>query len=110
MAIKKHERDALRELRTEIRLHPAGDFSIEQLSRRLSMDRNKLCSGFKKLYSKSIHQFVIRSRMKMAKRLLKHSELPIKAISVECGYRNVKNFHTAFKRIVGKTPLQYKRT
>jgi AraC family transcriptional regulator, arabinose operon regulatory protein len=106
----KQEKEALKSLKLRIENFPAKRYSIADLSVELSMNRNKLYAGIKKLCFKTIHQFIVQQRIKSAKQLLRETEMPIKAIAIECGYQNVKNFHTAFKKWTGKTPSEYQKT
>jgi AraC-like DNA-binding protein len=107
-SLRKQEKEALQKLKTKIGQNPGGSYKISELSADLSMDRNKLYYGFKKVCSRTIHQFIISQRIKLAKRLLRNTEKPIKAIASDCGYKDVKNFHTAFKKATRTTPLAYR--
>lgn len=87
--------------------NPAGQYSIQALSKKEGVNRSKLAFVFKKVCGKSIHQYIIYIRMEKAKAMLADSEMPIKAIAMECGYKDSKNFSTAFKKFTGKTPAAY---
>lgn len=40
--------------------------------------------------------------------MLRLTNMPLKAISLKLGFDDASNFVKFFKRIVGKTPLQYR--
>ena len=47
-------------------------------------------------------------RMMLAEEYLLNTELPISKIAVLLGYREISNFHRAFLKGVGKTPMTYR--
>jgi len=107
--ISKYDKECLELAKEIIEANPAEGHSIESLTIKAGISRTKLSYGFKKIFSKSIHQFIISARMEEAKRMLNESDEPIKAIAILCGYRNAQNFLTAFKKYTGSTPTQYKK-
>ena len=48
-------------------------------------------------------------RMLLARRALRGRDLPITALATELGYASDSAFSTAFKRVVGESPLRYRR-
>jgi transcriptional regulator GlxA family with amidase domain len=48
-------------------------------------------------------------RIEHAKHLLETSSLPVEEISAEAGYSDTSFFRRLFKRLVGITPLSYRR-
>ena len=107
--ISNYDRECLEEVKKSIELTPEQEHSIEMLSLKAGIGRTKLIYGFKNLYGQSIHQYIIYARMEKAKVMLRDSDKPIKAISKLSGYRDVKNFLTAFKKYTGQTPAQYQK-
>ena len=105
--ISRWDRNVILRIKEMIDLKPAGQYSIQSLSTKEGINRTKLAFVFKKEFGKSIHQYVIYMRMEKAKKMLTDPDIPIKAIAVECGYKNPKNFSTAFKKFTGKTPANY---
>jgi AraC-like DNA-binding protein len=109
IAVRANDQHKLEELKSIIESNPGADYSIGSLSLRSGINRTKLSYGFKKLFGASLHQFIIAERIAKAKSLLAGSDQPIKAIARDCGYKNVKNFLTAFKKQTGKTASQYQK-
>lgn len=68
----------------------------------------KLKVGFKQFYGVSIYHYFLQRRMERAKQLLSASDLPVKVIALECGFRNCQHFITTFKKWVGVTPGGYR--
>ena len=56
-----------------------------------------------------VHALLVDSRIVIeAKKMLRLTNMPLKAISLKLGFDDASNFVKFFKRIVGKTPLQYR--
>ena len=64
---------------------------------------------FKKSTGMTIHQAVIGEKMKVAKRLLRETELSVKEIAEESGFSDRSQFCTVFKKHTGITPLEYRQ-
>ena len=88
---------------------PEGKYSIKKLSRQEGISRIKLTYGFRDMFGISIHRFIINTRMEKAKELLHTTNLPVKAIAVQCGYKSTQHFITAFKKYSGQPPALYKK-
>ncbi|MCY4044011.1 MAG: AraC family transcriptional regulator [Cellvibrionales bacterium] len=50
-----------------------------------------------------------KKRMHQAQRLLVTTELSVQEIAFRVGYLDANNFSTAFKQVIGSSPVQYKR-
>ena len=56
----------------------------------------------------SPHEYLLRTRISMAKYLLRGSGLSVKVIAFRCGFAGESSFCTAFKRLEGVTPAGYR--
>lgn len=56
------------------------------------------------------YTFLTLCRLKQAKKLLLESNASVGEIACIVGYPDVKNFIAAFKKHVGVTPLQFRKT
>ncbi|QGQ95228.1 AraC family transcriptional regulator [Paenibacillus psychroresistens] len=65
---------------------------------------------FKNYFGVSPMQYVINKRLDKARRLLRYTELPISTITLECGFSNIAQFCTMFKREIGETPKGYRNS
>ncbi len=68
------------------------------------------CRAFKKEFSMSFKQYVLKIKIQHAKELCAETEKTISEIYEECGYNNNRTFFADFKKIVGMTPLQYRKS
>lgn len=64
---------------------------------------------FKKETGMSLIDYITDKRIKIAKDLLKHTDLPIHVISEKVGYENYSYFTKLFKKVTKKTPRDYRR-
>ena len=77
---------------------------ITHLSKSYFMDRFKQAAGVGAV------EYLIQLRIKKACELLVNTEKTTAEIAFECGFRNLSNYNRQFKRIVGCTPNEYRRT
>jgi len=55
------------------------------------------------------HQYVVRSRLRHAARLLSESALPITGIALDVGFNDLSNFVNAFRRAAGVSPRRFRQ-
>ena len=80
--------------------------SMDDIARRLGLSRRTFSSLFRRIHGRSWLQEVHSERIKHAEMLLTTSNLPVKAVAFECGYRDVSHFYRWFVVRTGLTPLQ----
>lgn len=83
---------------------------IEQLARQVGVSRSYLYKIFISHSGKSIQQYLMDLRLNAAMNLLTKSERDITEIAYSCGFTDSPAFCRQFRRAVGLTPLQYRRT
>lgn len=64
---------------------------------------------FHKIYGVTIQQFIINLRIEYAKKLINKTDYSITEIALECGFSSSSNFYSQFTKLVGASPLQYKK-
>jgi AraC-like DNA-binding protein len=62
---------------------------------------------FKKETGCTLHQYIMRIRIKHAEKMLRSGEFKVAEIAKRCGYSDVFYFDKQFKMIMGKTPSSY---
>jgi LacI family transcriptional regulator len=75
-----------------------------KLSRRV-MDKR-----FRATIGRTPHQEIVRLRLERVKRMLLETELPLAEIAVRCGFENPEYMPVVFRREIGQTPSQYRRS
>ena len=84
------------------------DFSVQQLSEEMAMDRTGLYRRMQALDLGTPSTYIKRIRMEVAARLLCETELPINEIALRTGFSNPKYFSITFKQTFGKSPKDYR--
>jgi len=64
---------------------------------------------FKKELGCTIPEYILQERMKLAKQLLAHSELPVSAVAMATGYSNFSHFAKLFKQQTGLSPVEFRQ-
>lgn len=55
------------------------------------------------------HQYLVRSRLRKAARLLAEAERPVTEIALDVGFADLSNFVRSFRRAAGVSPLAFRR-
>lgn len=92
---------------TEQAVHPP---TIEELSKKVFLNQQKLKAGFAKHYHMTIGEYTSSLRMAMAAGLLSATDLSVSEIAKRTGYRYSGNFSKKFKSYYGVSPLEYRRS
>ncbi len=81
--------------------------TIEVLSKRSGVNRQKLKKGFKIVFGKTINEYLRNERLKRAKQLLAQGQPVIKEVASQVGYENASYFARRFKEQFGVYPNEY---
>lgn len=92
-----------------IRHHFCENITLEELAKIYGTSQSYFTRAYKAVYHKPPMQSVRQLRHERARLLLEATEKKIYDISRECGFDNCDYFCAAFKKIEGKTPVQYRR-
>jgi AraC-like DNA-binding protein len=98
-------------LTTPMYLEP--NLTMPQLADALSVSPNYLSQTLNSIYEMSFFDFINIQRIDFAKKQLLDSALSQKSvaeIAIDSAFNSRSAFYSAFKKHVGKTPLQYKKT
>lgn len=85
-----------------------ADLSLNALSTLNNVSAGYLSTLFKNETGQTLTEFVNRRRVKMAKKLLKTTNLQVQTIAQHCGILDVQYFTKLFKKYEGKTPKEYR--
>ena len=99
----KDKRLAL-ELEVFIRLHLKEDLTIDALTGYFQVSGFTLQRVCRKVFHRSVHQFILDKRLEIAYTLIKDNKLPIKQIVSETGFKSVTTFTKEFHRKYNVTP------
>lgn len=82
-------------------------FTLEQLGKKFGLSAGYICSLFAKNFNTTLTCFVTETRMNHAAALIKTSNLSLKQVAYECGYKDYFYFNKVFKSYYGMAPSQY---
>ena len=82
---------------------------VGQVSRILGTSERTLHREFMRDVGMSPKAFQLKIRMEAAARLLESSTRPLKQIALEVGFADSPAFHRAFRKSMGRTPLEWRR-
>lgn len=82
---------------------------LDELARLCGISQSHLMRTFKASTGWPIHKYIAADRLGAAKRLLLEDDLNSKEISSRLGFRSPAYFATAFRRMTGKTPTEFRR-
>ena len=83
------------------------DISLKKIALNFGISESKLKTTFKKIFSRTIFEYIRDLRFKYAEKLIKDNELSILEIAYEVGYSNPSHFSQAFKDRYGVLPKAY---
>ena len=85
------------------------DYSIASLAARVGVSRMTLNRLFRNYLSTTPLAYWMKVKMEYACQLLQNSNVPIKEISAELGFRNQLYFSTVFRRHIGVSPSEFRQ-
>ncbi|KAE9628273.1 helix-turn-helix domain-containing protein [Parasedimentitalea maritima] len=88
---------------------PGGDHSLETLAEQAGMSRSTLAQRFSDAYGSGPMELLRELRMQRAADLLAQSDMPVKRISAEVGFKSRTAFSRAFEATTGQSPRSYRR-
>ena len=89
--------------------HITEDITVESVCSNIYMSKYHFCRLFKEKIGLTVMEYVLKTRVMMAKDLLWCSDKSVTEISADCGFRSISYFSRAFKNETGMTPMQYKK-
>ena len=102
--------DWLERVLTRLDRAPSHNIDYRAMAKHLGMSVSTLRRKFQQATGISIHNYVIDSRVALAREQLQHTSLPIKVISEQLGYRDVYFFSRQFKQHVGLAPAAFRNS
>ncbi|PLT44709.1 Two-component response regulator yesN [Paenibacillus pasadenensis] len=98
--------DAIRFIEDNVRT----PLTLREVAEHVHLNPSYFSSLFKDKTGMTFSQFVARSKLQAAKKLLYSTGLPVGEIAEQVGYQTAKYFITLFKDYEGMTPSQYRRS
>ena len=87
---------------------PAAPHSVETLAARAGMSRASFADHFSRAFQQGPMDFVQKTRLRVAARLLTTTDLPLKVVAQSVGYAGATPFSRAFRGAYGVDPTSYR--
>ncbi|MEG2380142.1 MAG: response regulator [Oscillospiraceae bacterium] len=81
---------------------------LNELAKQFDCNSNYCCGLFKKIFNLSFSEYVLKTRMKEAARLLTKTDTSITDIALKIGYDDYYYFNRMFKKFYNIPPRQYR--
>lgn len=89
--------------------HPEKPWGLHDLARATAMSRTSFAQRFRQAAGIPPLTYLAQWRMLLAQRALRDGDVQIASLAPGLGYASESAFSTAFKRVVGESPLRYRR-
>lgn len=93
-----------------IKTHYDEPITLDALAQYLGLNKSYFCTIFKKATKDSFCNYTNKVRVEESKKLLRNSNASILDIALAVGFSSASYFNTIFKKIEGKTPLDYRKS
>lgn len=91
-----------------VREHYEADLTLEDVASAVHISPYYLSHLFSEELGITFVEFLTRTRVEAAKKLLADPRLTIQQIARKCGYSDASYFTKVFKKVEGRTPTQYR--
>ena len=104
------ENSHIRAVKSYLRDKLCEPITLDDIAAEVHLVPQYICSLFKKETSMTITEYLTRERIDLAKRLILMKADSLTKISTDCGFTDYNYFSRTFKRLVGITASEYKKT
>ena len=87
-----------------------SSYTLDELSEKFDIPLTSMKNCFKGIYGTSIYSYIRAYRMQTAAYMLRTTNQSITTIASNVGYSNPSKFSAAFKKIMGMSPIKYRKT
>ena len=98
----------LRTVTAWARRHFREEAKLSSLASELSVSPNHLGKVFRNATGITFSDYITGLRLNRACHLLSKTDLPVKVVALDSGFRSVEYFHTVFRAHLGRTPAEYR--
>lgn len=98
----------LRTVTAWARRHFREEAKLSALASELSVSPNHLGKVFRNTTGIAFSDYITGLRLNRACHLLSKTDLPVKVVALDSGFRSVEYFHTVFRAHLGRTPAEYR--
>jgi AraC family transcriptional regulator len=88
----------------------SGCIRVEDLARVVGLSRSYFCHAFKGRFGSSVHLYITRRRIEIARQLMLTTAFSLSDIALSCGMSDQAHFTKVFRRIMGETPSRWRQS
>jgi len=93
-----------------IDFHYMEPLNLEGLAVRFSINKNYLSSRFHKEVGITVTDYINNTRIRRAEELLGKTAVGMQEVAEQCGFADANYFARIFRKIIGKTPNEYRKS
>lgn len=83
--------------------------SIADLAAHSSLSERQFRRQFHEIFEMSPQEFILKTRIQAACKVLKQGDAPISDVAINCGFCDQSSFTHQFRKYLGITPLQFRK-
>jgi len=106
--VVKESESVVQIIQRYVTAHIDQELSRDMLAEQVFLNPDHLSRLFKKETGYSLSDYVLMERIKLAKELLKQTDIPISVVAVSVGYSNFSHFSKIFKKYINCGPKEYR--
>jgi AraC-like DNA-binding protein len=91
-----------------VKSYPDRDYSLVDLAEEAGLSLSRFKANFKAQMGLAPHEFVIRCKIDLAKKLLLDERKSVTDTAMELGFSSSQYFATVFKRFTHQTPIEFR--
>jgi transcriptional regulator GlxA family with amidase domain len=106
---KDHEDVEVKKAQEFIEEHYTDKLTVDELAKMFYIGRRTFERRFKKATTNTVIEYIQRVKIEAAKKMLESSRENVNEVMYSVGYSDSKAFRTTFKKVVGFSPLEYRK-
>jgi AraC-like DNA-binding protein len=104
------ENEHIKKIKKYILKHIREDVSLDEIASEVHLVPRYVCTLFKRETGMTITEYMVGEKIELAKRLIIMRRQTLTEIAETCGFSDYNYFSRVFKRIVGMTPGEYRKS
>lgn len=106
---QKNQVECVKRMKNYMVCHPDCHFTLQELSERFDLPMTTMKQCFKGVYGTSVYAYMRSYRMQRAAVLLCQGNESVSSVAWKLGYVNASKFASAFKQVMGLSPMEYRK-